>query len=179
MTYKEMSGSCTCDLGMAPLTKLSRNMTPSPVLKSQKNGVFSFDIGDITKNITGDNSGGCNTGGPASFGANFMNALTMGIFPAPEPDTTELDQIKEKNDQLNEAFTTCKFAMLGCQMNQQLDMVKAQIEMTKTLQKLTDNAQDQTIKKNFSLTYFAIGMSFITAVFVMSMPMTKAQGPVF
>ncbi len=179
MTYKQMSGSCTCDLGMAPIVKLSRNMTPSPVLKSQKKGVFSLEASDITKNILGDNSGGCQTGGPASFGANFFNALTMGLFPAPEPDTNELKDLQSKNDQLKEAFTDCKFTMLNCQMNQQLDMVKNQIQMTKTLQEITDNAQDQRIRKNFSMAYFAIGMSFIMMTYLLAMPTSKAPQGVF
>ncbi len=170
-----MSGTCSCTLNAVPLVRLKRDTDHIVKLKSSgKPGVFSaVDLGELA-------SGGTEScklkggGGTQSLFESMMNGALMGLYPpAPEVDTSELEDMQEEQSNLERSFTECKFKMADCKIDQTKNLLEQQISLSKALQKLIDIAQDASIAKNMSLTFFAIGFVVLIFIYIMAIPTYK------
>ncbi len=167
-----MSTPCTCTLNSPPLLSLKKNTT-KPIKSSPSPGVFKMiDFNELGQGGT-DSCKIKGDGGSALF-KSMANGALMGLYPPqPEVDTSDLEKIQEMNAELKESFTGCRFSMMKCNIDQTKDLLTQQIELTKTLQKVTDYAQSASIKKNISMTYFAIGFVVLIFIYIMAIPVYK------
>ncbi len=124
-----------------------------------------LEAADCPKQNTGEN-----------VAKNILNQTFMG-FPAlmfkgldQEPDTSALDEVDKQNDALKDAFQRCNTQFMNCRLQQSLDFMQANLDVTKSLQSITDEIQNQKIDKNQSLIMYAIGMIFLIMVYIFSMP---------
>ena len=168
-----MSTPCTCTLSTPPLLSLKKNTTKPIASSVSKKGVFKgIDFNELTQ-------GGSDTCKLKGDGTNALltsmaNGALMGLYPPqPEVDTSDLEKIQEMNAELKESFNNCKITMMGCKIDQTKDLFTQQLELTKTLQKLTDYAQDASLTKNVSMTYFAIGFIVLMFIYIMAIPVYK------
>jgi len=168
---------CTCDL------KLKQ-------MKSAKK--FSFWKGDSGDSIqkssimkavdTSNEAIEESCAGPGlfkQFGGNLANQLTFGIIPAPEVDTTILDELRKANDQLKDNFNSCKMQLTDCKVDQVQELLSQQMELSTALQKLTDSAQDMSIQKNYSLSVFTLGVVGLIVVYILASPTYRPPEKVF
>jgi hypothetical protein len=114
------------------------------------------------------------------YALNFINQFTFGIYPpAPEVDTSVLDELQAANDKLKDSFNDCKHQLTNCKVDQIQELMSQQLELSNALQSLTDNAQDMTIQKNYSLSVFTMGVVGLILVYIMASPTYRPPEKVF
>ena len=148
------TGVCSCKLNMSNKTMSLVQPTDSKKFKGAES-CPGFSWGDLGKSVAENVAFGL----PSLFGMEL-----------PKPDDAALNDIKEKNDNLKDMFQACQFQIVNCRLQQSVDFMSKQLELSKALQKITDETQNQMIAKNMSLTYYAIAIATLTVMYILAMP---------
>ncbi len=153
-----MTDYCTCTLP-SELPKMMAMKSPSqPRMQATQCPEESFFAGNV--------------------GMNILNGIFMGIpgilddrlDTSTEVDTTALDAIAEKNKDLKDAFSKCQTQMMKCSQKQTEDFLQANIDLTKSIQSIRDELQDQKIAKNTSLVVYSIAIGMLILVYLFALP---------
>ncbi len=116
-----------------------------------------------------------------SLSINIFNGITMGLFSQtgdvmdPRPTTNQLEQIQEMNASLSNQFLNCRFQFTNCRIQQTQDFLMKQIDLTKNLQKVTDETQNALIAKNMAMTNYAIATGTLILIYVLAIPSPTAS----
>ena len=117
----------------------------------------------------------------ADVGKHILSGISMGISSVADtemeakPITDQLEKIQEMNASLNSQFMNCRFQFTNCKIQQTQDFLMKQIELSKTLQKVTDETQNALIAKNMALTNYAIATGVLVLMYVMAIPAPAAS----
>ena len=176
-----MSNPCTCDLGMAPLKSIKKFSTQKETPKNvKKDGVFAISsIDDVGDMLAGGDYNGCNVGGPKALFDNIMSQLTVGLWPAPQADTSELDKMQEMNDNLKESFTKCKDKLTDCKIDQVKSFLEEQIKLTGLMQDAERLALQMKGEKTYSLVIFSISITGLILIYILAIPVYRKPSKVF
>ncbi len=159
------TSACTCKLNVSAKAMSLVGKKDSKMFKADGTTTCSnkdFSVGNFVVN---------------TVDSIFMNVPSMlGLwekagFQGPQKvDESGLEAIQAKNDQLEKMFNTCQFQIVNCRMQQNLDFMMKNLELTESVNKITNEVQDQLIEKNMSLTYYSIAVGTLAIMYIMAMP---------